>query len=158
MAKLDIDLSSIDLSSTSTGGGWRALPTGSYRAAVTKSTLAENSKGTGQVLTLFLSILDGDDAGTELRDYLSVVHKNETAQRISQEKLAHLAQACGLHVISDSAELHNVPVLIDVACVDEPDERYGDRNGKKNVIRAYASVSHREARTETHSLDNDIPF
>jgi len=138
MAKLSIDLDSIALQES---GGWQSLPEGEYRVMITDSKLKPNSKGTGDVLTLFLQVLDGDGAGTEIRDYLSVRHQNETAQRIAQQTLKQIASAIGLvGVLSDSDVLHGIPLRAAITQV-EADSGYGDADGMQNRVAGYSAAS-----------------
>ena len=137
MPSLSIDLDSIELQDS---GGWQSLPPGDYRVMITDSQLKPNSKGTGDVLTLFLQVLDGDGAGTEIRDYLSVRHQNETAQRIAQQTLKQIASAIGINgVLTDSAQLHGVPLRASITQV-EADAGYGDADGMQNRVAGYSAA------------------
>ena len=107
------------------------VPAGDYVATVTDSAIKANKAGTGEYLSLTFQIADGDHAGRFVWANLNLVHPNEKAVAIARAELAGLCKAVGVLNPKDSADLHNMPVLIRVA-VDK------DRDGNpRNVVKGF---------------------
>ena len=107
------------------------VPAGDYTAIVTNSEMKPNKAGTGEYLSLTFQIADGDHAGRFVWANLNLVHPNEKAVAIARAELAGLCKAVGVLNPKDSADLHNMPVLIRVA-VDK------DRDGNpRNVVKGF---------------------
>ena len=107
------------------------VPAGDYVATVTDSEIKPNKAGTGEYLSLSFRIEDGDHAGRFVWANLNLVHPNEKAVQIARAELAGLCKAVGVLNPKDSADLHNIPVLIRVV-LDK------DRDGNpRNVVKGF---------------------
>jgi hypothetical protein len=125
------------------------IPAGAYPVICDASEFRNTKAGDGRYLHLELSIVDGPSKGRKIFDNLNLENKNPTAVDIAQRQLAGLVRACGKVKISDSAELHNIPVSATLA-VRKGTNGYEDSNDVKSYgplhddqanIRAIASAS-----------------
>jgi hypothetical protein len=107
------------------------IPAGQYPVIVDSSEFRDTKAGDGRYLHLELSIVDGPSKGRKIFDNLNLENKNPTAVDIAQRQLASLVRACGKVKISDSAELHNIPVSATLA-VRKGTNGYEDSNDVKS--------------------------
>ena len=113
--------------------GFEPLPAGEYQAAIVNSEMTPTKNGQGKYLMLELEILDKRYAGRKVWDRLCIKHTNALTQRIAQANLSALCRAVGVMQPRDSVELHNLPLVITVACKKRTDT--GDIN---NEVKGYA--------------------
>lgn len=106
------------------------LPAGDYQVIVDSSEFRDTKKGDGKYLHLELSVLDGAGKGRKIFDNLNLDNPNPTAVEIAQRQLAGLVRACGKVQIKDSSELHNIPVMANIA-VRPGTNGYDDSNDVK---------------------------
>ena len=127
------------------GGGIVHIPDGKYQAVIVESELKPTSKNDGQFLLLKLVITQGPQANTELFERLNIINPNNTAVEIAFKTLARISEAVGMDSTpSDSKELHNKPLIIDVGTeAGKPwkDKEGVEREGKdKSIIKKYLPV------------------
>lgn len=106
--------------------GFDVLPAGEYLAIIESSDYVENKKGTGKMLKLTYQIIDGHYKGSKLFNNLNLEHQNKQAEQIAKKSLNAIGVACGVDVIKDSAQLHGIPMKLDVKVRDS--EQYGKQN------------------------------
>lgn len=92
-------------------GDFTPVPPGEYLVHIVDSDMVENSAKTGHFLKLDLEILDGEHAGRKLVERLNIDNPNQQAVDIAQRTLNTICVAVGKLSISDSNELHNVPMI-----------------------------------------------
>lgn len=110
MAQFQFSTAGID-----TTNQFDALPPGEYEVIVSESDLRENSKGTGQLMSLTLDVQAPEQfRGRKLWHNINVVHQSAETQRIGQSQMAQLVIACGYEGISSSEQLHGIPVIATV--------------------------------------------
>jgi ribosomal protein S28E/S33 len=116
------------------------LPPGNYTAQVIESVMKETAKG-GQMLQLTLEIIDGPSKGRRVWDNLNIKNPNPTAQEIALRTLSAICLAIGKQHISDSEEIHFLPMTITVAVeVDNRDKELPpDEQRRRNVVKGYAA-------------------
>ena len=90
------------------------IPAGKYLAVITASQFKENKNKTGQYLELTFQILEGDYKNRLLWARLCLSHPNQTTAKFARGYLAAICQAVGVLTPQDSAELHNLPLVINV--------------------------------------------
>jgi hypothetical protein len=90
------------------------LPAGKYKVHVVDSDMKPTKNGDGQYLWLELDIVDGPHQGRKLWDRLNIVNSNAQAVEIAQRQLSALCHATGKLNVSDSQELHFIPVIVTV--------------------------------------------
>lgn len=106
--------------------GWKAM-------ALTGSELKDNSAKTGKLLVLTFQLMDG--TGRTIVDRLNYVNPNETAQKISRQRLAHIAKVAGIKgTLTNTDPLHGRPVEGKVT-IDEYE--YEGKPCKSNKIGDY---------------------
>lgn len=108
-----------------------ALPAGDYTAMITASEW-KYSKAGAQYLALTLQVVDGPHKGRFLWDTLNLNHPKRDVLDIAQGTLSAICRATGHMAISDSEELHNIPVVVRVAYVAAK-----DGFDEKNQIKAW---------------------
>ena len=106
------------------------LPAGDYQVIVDDSDFRDTKSGTGRYLHLELSVISADGKGRKIFDNLNLENPNPTAVEIAQRQLAGLVRACGKVQIKDSSELHNIPVIANVA-IRPGTNGYDDSNDVK---------------------------
>lgn len=109
------------------------LPRGMYQVIVMGSDLKATQAGTGQYIELTLQVVDGEHAGRRLWDRLNVSNPNKTAEDIAKRQLQELCLAAGVTNLTDTEQLHDIPVLAEV----DIDRKEPDRNR----VTGYASIS-----------------
>ena len=111
------------------------IPAGEYIAIIEDSDYVENKKGTGMMLKLTYQIIDGPMKGKKLFENLNLEHPNVQAVQIARRTLNAIGIACGVSHVADSAQLHNIPMKLDVRMKDS--EEYG----MQNIIRKHLPAS-----------------
>jgi hypothetical protein len=130
MAQLQFNAAEVDTTSRD------AIPSGTYEAVVTDSETRATKSGTGMGINLAFEIVsEGPAKGRKVFAWINYENANAKAQQIGREELASLCKAVGVVSLTDTAQLHNLPLMITVGI---------DRNDPtRNVIRAY------KAKTQT---------
>lgn len=105
---------------------FEVLPPGDYLAMIVDSEMKDTKGGDGQYLNLTLQVLDGPFAGRMLFDRLNLINTNAKAVAIAQRQLSQICHAIGVMRVSDSAELHNKPLVATLKIRKSPE--YGDSN------------------------------
>jgi len=128
MAQLNFNAAEIDTTSRD------AIPSGTYEAVVTDSEMRATKSGNGMGINLTFEIVsDGPAKGRKVFAWINYEHPKVEAQRIGREELASLCKAVGVTNLSDTVQLHNLPLLITIGI---------DRNDPtRNVIKKYAAKS-----------------
>ena len=128
MAQLNFNAAEIDTTSRD------AIPSGTYEAVVTDSEMRATKSGTGMGINLTFEILsDGPAKGRKVFAWINYENQRAEAQRIGREELASLCKAVGVTNLTDTVQLHNLPLLITVGV---------DRNDPtRNVVKKYAAKS-----------------
>jgi len=108
------------------------IPAGKYLAMITASEMKPNKAGTGSYLELVFTILEGEHKGRQLWARLNLENPNELAVKIARAELSAICRAVGVLTPRDSVELHNLPLVIRVAC-----KKRKDTDEIANVIKGY---------------------
>jgi Protein of unknown function (DUF669) len=115
-----------------------ALPPGDYKVQILQSEIRVTKAGTGQMLWLDMEVLEGPLQGRHVYDRLNLINQNPTAQEIAQRTLSAICHAVGKLQISDSEELHFLPMMVKVAV--QP-SGYNEVKGYKRVQTAATGAS-----------------
>ena len=110
-----------------------ALPPGDYKVQILQSEMRVTKAGTGQMLWLDLEVLEGPLQGRHVYDQLNLINPNPTAEEIAQRTLSAICHAVGKLQVSDSEELHFLPMVVKVAV--QPNG-YNEVKGYKPVQQA----------------------
>ncbi|KGL02748.1 DUF669 domain-containing protein [Thalassobacter sp. 16PALIMAR09] len=124
MARFD---TSFDATSVEPTTPYELLPAGKYRAQIVESEMRVTRNGMGQFLWLMLDILDGQHKGRKIFDQLNLVNPNPTTVEIAQRTLSAICHATGRMHVSDSEELHLIPMTIQVK-IKPPKNGYSESN------------------------------
>ena len=126
MAQLNFNAAEIDTTSRD------AIPSGTYEAVVSDSEMRPTKSGSGVGINLTFEILsEGPAKGRKVFVWINWEHPNQKAQQIGREELASLCKALGIASLTDTAQLHNVPLMITVG-LDKSDP-------SRNVVKKYAA-------------------
>jgi len=113
------------------------IPAGSYLATIASSETKANRAGTGHYLELRLQVLEGPHRGHSLVSRLNLWHPNPVAVAVARNDLSAICHATGVMEPVDSAQLHDIPLLVDVKVTVRKDN--GDR---VNEIAGYHAREH----------------
>jgi hypothetical protein len=142
MAQLNFNASEIETSSHD------PIPAGNYEAVVAASEMRPVKSGNGMGINLTFEIIsDGPAKGRKVWAWINYQHPKAEAQRIGQEELARLCKAVGIANLTDTEQLHNIPLIISVG-VDKNDS-------SRNVIKRYEKKSAGVVATST--VDDGTP-
>ena len=125
-------------------GDYTPVPPGDYKVQIVTSEMVENSARTGHMLKLEVEIIEGDQAGRKIYDRLNLDNPNAQAVEIAQRTLSAICHATGKLSVSDSAELHMIPMLA-VIKVDPPRSSGGKDYGASNSIKTYKKLDNAPA-------------
>ena len=112
--------------------GFDPIPAGDYVALIAESEMKPTKNGAGQYLQLTFEILEGPYKGRNLWARLNLDNPNQTAVKIALAELSAVCRAVGVMEPKDSVELHNLPLVIKVAC-----KKRKDTGEVTNVIAKY---------------------
>lgn len=116
-------------------GELSVIPAGEYVAHIVKSEMKETKDKSGSYLQLQFTVLEGEQAGKSLFLRLNLQNQNAQTVEIAYKVLATICEICGVDVLEDSEDLHNVPMMITVI------EKEGNAQyPKQNDIRGYAAI------------------
>jgi len=128
------------------------LPSGEYPVIVEESEFRDTKAGDGHYLFLQLSIIDGHGKNRKLFDRLNLDNPNPQAVEISKKQLASLCRAAGKQKITDSSELHDIPVIARVE-IRKGSNGYDDSNDIKGYKKYHAPTASMDG-----SDKDDLPF
>ena len=130
MARFD---NSFDATGIEPAAGYDVLPAGKYAVHIIESEMRVTSNGMGQFLWLMMDILEGPQKGRKVFDQLNLVNQNPTTVEIAQRALSAICHATGKLHVTDSEELHLIPMTIQVM-VKPPKNGYGERNAIRYMV------------------------
>jgi len=108
------------------------VPAGKYLAAVTESEMKATKSGNGSYLQLTFTIVEGEYKNRVLWARLNLNNPNATAVKIAQGELSAICRAVGVMQPKDSAELHNLPLILTVKV-----KKRSDTDELTNEIKGY---------------------
>jgi len=112
-------------------GEFSAIPAGKYLAVITGSEMKPTKAKTGNFLELTFEVIDGEFKGRKLWSRLNLENPNDTAVKIARSELSSICRAVGVPEPKDSAELHNLPLVIGVK------QKAGDDGEIRNEVKSY---------------------
>ena len=114
------------------------IPAGTYTAQAVESSVKMTKDQTGQMAQFTMQILDdGPHKGRKVFARFNIRNANETAQRIGQAQLSQFAAAAGRPSVTNTEQLHGIPVRIRVTV--KKDDHYGDSNEVRQFEAAAAA-------------------
>lgn len=132
MANLGFNVAEVEV----TENDYSPIPAGEYKAVITDSEAKVTKKGDGEYVNLTFQVIEGEHSGRLIWVMANIRNPNPTAQTIGRETIAKISKAAGVVSVEDSAQLHNIPMMIKVGLKN--DEYNG---GQKNVIKGYKPIA-----------------
>lgn len=117
-----------DASTVSPDMGLDAFPAGWYNAAMDSSEMKPTKDGSGAYLECGFKILDGQYANRKVFARLNLRNANQVAVEIAYKELSAICHATGRLKVTDSTELHGIPMKIKVKVRKDPTGEYEDSN------------------------------
>ena len=116
------------------------IPAGTYVAMITDSQMKPTKNGSGEYLELSFQVLEGDYKNRLLWARLCLNHSKDITAKIARGHLAAICRAVGVLTPRDSAELHNLPLVVKVVLKKRKD------NGElTNEIKSFSARQTRTA-------------
>lgn len=126
------DLRGFDAQTVEPNDSFDPIPNGDYLCIITASQMKPTKSGDGAYLELEMEVLDGPYKGRKLWDRLNLNNANETTVKIAKGSLSAICRAVGVLQPKDSYELHDLPMLVKVAC-----KKRDDTDELTNVVKGY---------------------
>lgn len=111
------------------------IPTGVYKAVITKSEIQENKSTQGHHLNLTLEVVEGDHMDAVVYDKLNLWNQSQKAAQIAAGTLSAIARAVGVMQFDNTDALHNRPMMIKVVLKSDP------QHGEQNEVKSYKSIT-----------------
>lgn len=103
--------------------GLKPVPVGKYKAIIRKSEKKANSAKTGHYIEMVFEIVEGDSRGKRVYARLNLWNPNNTAVEIARGELSAICHATGVMNLSDTQQLHNIPLMIKVSVKERNDKK-----------------------------------
>lgn len=126
------DLRGFDAQTVEPNDSFDPIPNGDYLCIITASEMKPTKAGDGAYLELEMQVLEGPYQGRKLWDRLNLNNANDTAVKIAKGTLSAICRAVGVLQPKDSCELHDLPLLVKVAC-----KKRDDTDELTNVVKGY---------------------
>ncbi len=146
------NLNNFDASNVEPANDFNPIPAGKYLAVITGSEIKPTKDGSGEYLELTFQILEGDYQNRLLWARLSLSHPKDIVSRIARSQLADICKAVGILKPNDSAELHNLPLLIDVRL-----QKRKDTGDIVNEIKKYTSRKRSRTQNTSSPQNGSVP-
>lgn len=111
----------------------QALPAGWYQAKIIESELKPTRDGAGSYLQLTLEVLTPPHAGRKVTDRLNLQNRNPVAVEIAYGTLSAYCHATGVIQMTDSQQLHGIPINIRLSVRNDPTGQYEPNNEIKAI-------------------------
>lgn len=108
-------------------GDFTPIDAGTYPAHIVASDMKETKDGEGHYLQLRFQILGGEFNGRVVFDRLNLQNKNVQTVEIAKKALATICEVCGIDLLNDSEQLHNIPMNIKVV-IKPAKAQYAEQN------------------------------
>lgn len=116
-------------------GDYQPLPAGEYRCVIVKSEWKPTKSGNGRFIEFGFQVVDGEYQGRMVFDRLNLENPNQQAVNIARSALSSICRAVGKLSPRDTAELHDVPLMVKVAV------RKREDNGEpSNEVKGYCTI------------------
>lgn len=126
------DLRGFDAQTVEPNDSFDPIPNGDYLCIITASEMKPTKAGDGAYLELEMQVLEGQYQGRKLWDRLNLNNANDTTVKIAKGTLSAICRAVGVLQPKDSCELHDLPMLVKVAC-----KKRDDTDELTNVVKSY---------------------
>lgn len=127
MSTLTFDATEVDPRKT-----FDPIPAGKYVAVITESEEKATRAGTGSYLQLTFQVIEGEFEGRKVWARLNLNNPNDQAVGIARAELSAICRAVNVMKLTDSSQLHDIPLVIKVA--QRPNKESGEVS---NEIKGY---------------------
>lgn len=110
------------------------LPDAFYPMVISASKWEKTKKGDGAFLELTLTVVEGPMKGRKVWDRLNLQNPNTQAMEIAQRTLSAICHATGVLKVTDSSQLHDLPMEVKVIV------KSGER-GPMNEVKGYKKLA-----------------
>jgi len=119
------------------------VPAGWYNVIIEHSEVVPTAAGTGTILKLRYSIVDGEFKGRKIFGQLNIVNPSPMAQEIAQKQLSAICHAVNVIQCNDSQQLHNIPfkVKLKITPGGIKDQHTGEKYDDKNEVTGWEKSS-----------------
>lgn len=143
MAQINFNASTIEVTSR------EPLKPGRYEAVIIESEMKPIKSGVGMGINFTFELVgDSPAKGRKVWTWINYQHPKAEAQRIGQEELARLCKAVGVSNLTDTEQLHNIPLIIIVG-LDRLD-------ATRNVVKGYAARN-ASSTERSPTVDDGVP-
>lgn len=125
-------LGEFDATTVPPAEAFELLPAGRYLAMIVESDIAPTKKNDGQIAKFTWQIVEGEHEGRKLWQNLNIDNPNEKASAIAKRELSAICHAVGKLQVSDTNDLHDIPVVV-VVKVTPAKDGYEAKNEIKGV-------------------------
>ncbi|HBG25948.1 MAG: hypothetical protein A2Y10_19310 [Planctomycetes bacterium GWF2_41_51] len=129
------------------------IPAAKYLAVITNSEFKPTKNNSGNYLELTFQVIEGQYKNRLLWARLNLEHPNETTAKISRGQLSAVCKSVGVMTPKDSAELHNLPLLINVKL-----KKRNDTGELTNEIKGFSSRETSPAQNSTPAAKGIAPW
>lgn len=91
-----------------------SLPPGRYKGVLKNSRREPNAKGTGDMLVMDATVIEGPLKDQFQTDRLNLLHTNAETVRIANQQLSAYCAVIGVYAFQDTVEIENKPFLFEV--------------------------------------------
>jgi hypothetical protein len=127
MASINFNANEVEPSS-----GFTPIPAGKYLAVITDDEMKDAASGKGRYLSLTFEIIEGECTGRKLWSRLNLENANPMAVDIARKELSAICRAVKVMQLSDTVQLHNLPLVITVRC-----KKNAETGEMQNEIKGY---------------------
>ncbi|RMF73508.1 MAG: DUF669 domain-containing protein [Acidobacteria bacterium] len=147
------NLNGFDARTVEPAAGFEPVPAGKYLAVITESEHRPTKAGDGRYLQLTFQVIEGEHKGRLLWARLCLEHPNAQTVQIARGQLSAICRAVGVMTPRDSVELHNLPLVIRVAC-----KKRDDTGEIVNEIRGFEARQRVEPATAAAAAGGTPPW
>ena len=134
------DLQGFDANTVEPAIAFEPIPAGKYAALITESEMKPTKAGTGHYLELTFQVIEGEYKNRRLWARLNLDNPNAQAVEIARAELSAICRAVGVMAPKDSVDLHNLPLVVRVAC-----KKREDTGEITNEIKGYSKNEEKPA-------------
>lgn len=148
-------LLNFDASQVAPSVPYETLPPGKYLVEITETEMKPTKNGTGEMLQIEFTVIEGEFKNRKVWDRLCLRHPNSETVKIANANLSAICHAVGVMRPGESIELHHIPLVISVKC--KTDDSTGEIH---NEVKSYSKPESQLKQTtpkSTAPANNNVP-